>query len=364
MSGIYLVVFIINLLLGMTMPILPLIIVDISGMVASAGILMTVFMVALFLVRLFLLYYHPSLITMMRWSLLAIWLGYALLVPFSDKPLFYYLAALLWGIGIGIEAPAMITIMGKVLKDATRGVRDHNIFFALGSCFGPLLGYFLYQGYAPKTLFYWMTLFAALAFVAGLLSLKKEMVSEHLPESHQLNLLFRQPTFRQDLLSYFVICLCYGCIVAYAPLLLEGKNIRVDLYFVIFWISFILAQLFTVKLLRNQTERWILTLLFLGTSSALFLLAFVSHYFIAILSAMGFGACYGGAMLYFYRRTVEGTEDHTRKSAIALLGILAYVGIGAGALLFSPLAEYSIELTFLLTPLIPIIFLLKKLVFL
>lgn len=364
MTGVYYVVFVINLLLGMMLPILPLIVVGISGTVSTSGIVMGVFMTSLFAIRLMLLYSHPSVLTLMRLALASLFFGSVILAFVPDALWAYFVTAILWGAGIGIEAPAMINIMGKILRNATRGVRDHNILFAVGSCIGPVVGYFLYRTVPAGELFGYMTLLSSTSLLVGWLTIRKDKIAhDSRSDSYRINALFGNKKLMGQMLVYLAICMTYGCIVAYLPVWLESSHLRVDVFFIIFWIAFTFVQFITLKFIRDRSEKKITTSLLTGASVSVFALGFATSYPLMMVCALVFGAVYGASMFYFYRQAVHLEDDYLRKNAIAIFGIIAYVGIGAGAILFAPIAELSVEWPFFLAPVITLGFMLKNLVF-
>ncbi|MEW9501028.1 MFS transporter [Jeotgalibacillus marinus] len=355
MKRILYIVFMFNFLFMSLTSILPLLVFSLSNSSASSGYVMATFMLALITVRVYLFYKYIPLKFLSRVGIISYCLGFLVLVMFSETMLSFYIGAVFLGMGVGIVVPILLTLLTKSATNRNGMINYHNILLALASSTGPFIGMYLFDNLARQQL-YQILLYMGLSMVLVSLFLGKDPKQEN-TSMRGLNLkaIFLNKNYSVNFFVFFITSINYGCIIAYLPILLGIREMRIDFFYSIFWLCFALAQIYTSKLAKRVNEKKLMYLFLLVLTICTATLAIVGEYKFLIPIGGLFGFCYGALTNLFYNNIALIDEEKYKTDAFSIFGLMSYLGVGVASFSLSPIAEYSLSLTFLLAALFTLI---------
>ncbi|MDC3425121.1 MFS transporter [Aquibacillus sp. 3ASR75-11] len=352
-------VFTFNFLFSLLTAILPLIVFSITNSSATSGYVMTVFMVSLLTVRFILFYKYVEPILLNKFGVISYCLGFLLLVFYYDQIIAFYIGSVFLGVGVGVVGPILLTMLTDASSDK-KAVSYHNMLMALASATGPVLGVYMLNKLKENMYPILFAMGATMVIVSFLFG--KGKVNEEKSESNELNLkaIILNKDYASNLLIFLISSINYGCIIAYLPILLDINDLRIDYFYLAFWICFVLAQIFVPRLGVKFKLPTLLYLFLFVLSVSIMLIGYAGSYWLLLPLGGIFGFGYGALMNVFYSIIAAVNEQRFKADAYSLFGIMSYVGVGIGAFLFSPLAEKSLSLIFVISGIITVVVLIAK----
>lgn len=358
-------VFIFNFLFSLLTAILPLLVYEISEDAGTSGSVLTAFMLALLGSRFLLFKMYIREGRLLKFGLAFYSFGFALLIFNSSHLVTFYIGAIFFGVGVGVVAPALLTLITNASQKPTLAVGLHNSFMGVASATAPFLGLFLFYSMEDKRYLY------AVLFCIALTILIPSLLVEKTGEIHKKSDRFIKKFDKQLLkldylsnyLSFLLTSVSYGSIIAFLPILLEQINLRIDVFYLFFWTSFILSQIYMTSICRYISEKIVMSFSILSITITTLLLSITSHYTLLILNAVLFGFCYGGLMNIFYNRIANIKDNKSKTDAFSIFGLMSYFGVGLGSFLLSSIASVSLPMVFMVAAIFPIIAFLVNILF-
>lgn len=245
-------VFTFHFLFSLLTAILPLLVYGITGNPATSGYVLATFMFALLGSRVYLLKYDVEEVRLLKVGLLFYSSGFGLLLIESTTLFVFFIGALLFGIAVGIIAPALITLVTSSGNQTQKMVGIYNSLMGIASAIGPFAGLSLFYKVDTVDLYLILFLTSLTIFIPSLLI---EMEQER--EKTNANP-FRKEIFSLEYMVYYIsfllISISYGAIIAFSPILFEHVHVRVDIFYFFFWSFFILSQIYMETIRKYVTE--------------------------------------------------------------------------------------------------------------
>lgn len=351
-------VFTFNFLFSLLTAILPLIVFSITNSSATSGYVMTVFMVSLLTVRFILFYKYVEPILLNKFGVISYCLGFLLLVFFYDQIIAFYIGSVFIGAGVGVVGPMLLTMLTDATSDK-KAVSYHNMLMALASASGPVLGVYMLNKLEENMYPILFIMGATMVIVSFLLG-KGKVNGKSKSNGLNLKAILLNKDYASNLLIFLISSINYGCIIAYLPIFLDINDLRIDYFYLAFWLCFVLAQIFVQRLIVKFKLTTLLYLFLFALSVSIMLIGYAGSYWLLLPMGGIFGFGYGALMNVFYNIIAAVNEQRFKADAYSLFGIMSYIGVGIGAFLFSPLAEKSLSLIFVISGIITVVVLITK----
>src|SRR5699024_12687977 len=137
-------VFFFHILFILLTPILPMLVYRITGTPASSDYVLATFMFVLLGSRVYLLKYDVGVVRLLKVGLLFYSSVFGLLLIGSATLFVFFIGALLFGIAVGIIAPALITLVTSSGNQTQKMVGIYNSLMGIASAIGPFAGLSLF----------------------------------------------------------------------------------------------------------------------------------------------------------------------------------------------------------------------------
>ncbi|MFE3575522.1 MFS transporter [Lysinibacillus sp. NPDC059133] len=364
MKKILYIVFIFNFLFSLLTSILPLLVYAISNSAATSGYVLGTFMAALLIVRFFLLKVHFSEESLLKVGLILYCMGFGLLVLDANSLFLYYVGASFLGLGVGIVSPVLLTLIVNIGDNKKLSIGLHNSFMGMASATAPFLGLYLFYGIENKMYLYLFLFSVAITTVLTSFFIKKQAVPIELGSRlKHINKNVFSLDYVINYIAFLLISLCYGAVIAYLPLLLEGLNLRIDIFYLFFWLAFLLSQVYTLTITSYISEKIVVPITILLITISTYLIGDTNNYVLLIINAVVFGSSYGGLMNLFYNRIAKVKDNMAKTDAFSIFGLMSYLGVSLGSLILSPIASESLSKVFYYASAFPIFALIMNIVF-
>ncbi|WP_110928853.1 MFS transporter [Bacillus massiliglaciei] len=347
------IVFMFNFLFSLLTAILPLLVFDITSSAATSGYVLSAFMIALLGTRMVLLTHEVDAYLLLRTGLTAYCLGFLLLLANGTSIAMFYFGAIILGMGVGIVAPILITIITDISRKPNVAVGWHNSLLGIASAIAPILGISLYYFFDQRGFLYLILTILSITTL-GIACFVRRIGDKQPLKKTRIN---REAFSKEYIPSYIIFLLTsisYGAVIAFSPIFYEKIGLRVDVFYFFFWSFFILAQLTMLKIKNKFTENTLLNICILFVFISSLSIIFTTNYVILILTAIVFGFSYGGIMNLFYNRIAAVNESKAKTDAYSIFGLMSYLGVGLGSTLLSPVANHSLIVLFILSSLFPL----------
>ncbi|OXS72692.1 hypothetical protein B1B04_15455 [Lysinibacillus sp. KCTC 33748] len=364
MKKILYIVFIFNFLFSLLTSILPLLVFAISNSAATSGYVLGTFMAALLIVRFFLLKVHFNEESLLKVGLILYCMGFGLLVLDANSLFLYYVGASFLGLGVGIVSPVLLTLIVNIGDNKKLSIGLHNSFMGMASATAPFLGLYLFYGIENKMYLYLFLFSVAITTVLTSFFIKKQAVPIELGSRiKHINKNVFSLDYIINYIAFLLISLCYGAVIAYMPLLLEGVNLRIDIFYLFFWLAFLLSQVYTLTITSYISEKIVVPITILLITISTYLIGDTNNYVLLIINAVVFGSSYGGLMNLFYNRIAQVKDNMAKTDAFSIFGLMSYLGVSLGSLILSPIASESLSKVFYFASAFPIFALILNIVF-
>lgn len=349
------IVFIFNFLFSLLTAILPLLVYEISGNAITSGYVLGTFMVALLCTRIFLLKVYFKETVLLKVGLSLYCLGFSLLILDASSLFLYFLGAAVLGISVGIISPLLITIISSRSGNTKLQVGLHNSFMGVGSAIAPFFGLFLYYQ-MDEMMYLYLILFLISLTIAIPGFLIKEDATEIKFKSRikSIDKSVFSKEYVVNYLSFLLISVSYGSIIAFLPILFGEMNLRIDIFYFFFWVSFLIAQVYMIKISDYLSEIFLLPISVFLIALSTFLLGATTNYVLLLFNALVFGFFYGGVMNLFYNRIAKVEDTTSKTDTFSIFGLMSFLGVALGSILLGSIANKSLEYVFYAAAIFPI----------
>ncbi|WP_054707146.1 MFS transporter [Bacillus sp. JCM 19041] len=348
------IVFMFNFLFSLLTAILPLLVFDITNSAATSGYVLSTFMIALLGTRIFLLTHEIDDYLLLKVGLTAYCLGFLLLLVNATAIAMFYFGAVMFGIGVGIVAPVLITIITGLSQRPNAAVGWHNSFLGVASAFAPILGVSLFYSIDNRGFLYLILTVLSITTLGLAVFIRRTGDKKRFKKT-KINGEAFSKEYIPSYMVFLLTSISYGAVIAFSPIFFEMVGLRVDVFYFFFWSFFIVAQLSMLKIKEKVAEIKLLNIsIFLIFASSLSIV-FTTNYVILIVTAIVFGFSYGGIMNLFYNRIAIVKESKAKSDAYSIFGLMSYLGVGLGSMLLSPIANHSLAVLFIISSLFPLL---------
>jgi len=343
-----------NFLFSLLTAILPLLVFDITNSAATSGYVLSTFMVALLGTRIVLLTHEIDAYSLLKIGLAAYCLGFFLLLVNATAIGMFYLGAVMFGMGVGIVAPILITIITGMSQKPNSAVGWHNSILGVASAIAPILGVSLYYFFDNRDFLYLILTILSITTL-GLAVFIRRIGDKKLFKKTKINGEAFSKEYIPSYIIFLLTSISYGAVIAFSPIFFGMIGLRVDVFYFFFWSFFILAQLSMLKIKEKVAENKLLNISILFIFMSSLSIVFTTNYAMLILTAIVFGFSYGGIMNLFYNRIAVVKENKAKSDAYSIFGLMSYLGVGLGSMLLSPIANQSLMVLFLISSLFPLV---------
>ncbi|MFC0561413.1 MFS transporter [Halalkalibacter alkalisediminis] len=348
------IVFMFNFLFSLLTAILPLLVFDITSSVATSGYVLSTFMVALLGTRIVLLTHEIDAYLLLKIGLTAYCLGFLLLLVNATAITMFYLGAIMFGMGVGIVAPILITIITGMSQKPNAAVGWHNSLLGVASAIAPILGVSLYYFFDNRGFLYLIMTILSITTL-GLAIFIRRIGDKKIFKKTKINGEAFSKEYIPSYIIFLLTSISYGAVIAFSPIFFEMIGLRVDVFYFFFWSFFILAQLSMLKIKEKIAENKLLNISILFIFMSSLSIVFTTNYAMLILTAIVFGVSYGGIMNLFYNRIAIVKESKAKSDAYSIFGLMSYLGVGLGSMILSPIANHSLMVLFIISSLFPLV---------
>ncbi|EJE3041408.1 MFS transporter [Salmonella enterica] len=244
-------------------------------------------------------------------------------------------AGLLWALAAGY-AGRMVnpSRQGKAITIVMLGV-------PLALSLGVPAGTFLGSIYGWRSVFYTMTLFAGLLFVAGILTLPEQPGTSH-AERFSVGKVVSIPGVKTILLATFIFSLGHNMMYTYiSPYLTESLDTRyISTFFLIFGIMAVISIIITGIFIDRHLRFLTLSGLFLFMVSSIILAFFYKNIYFVMSGAFLWGLGFGGGATLFQTASAR-TSGKASDIAQSLMVTVWNMAIAGGGLVGGILLSWS-----------------------
>lgn len=294
MKQIFTINMLFSFLFGALTAILPLSILMTGAASGMSGNVIGIFMIALFVTRIILMFLNPSKKILLLGCLLFL-IGILLWLFFYHVLFVYFLVGIILGISVGVIPPLLIVFaLGLKKEEAGKSLSWINISQAAGSAFAPLLAEVVFKQFS-------LVLLLQIFLIMSLTIL---------------------------LISFFL-----------------------------FWLFFVISQFLIRKIPQHIHSEPInllicFILMFFGSAG----LWFANIQILFVLCSSSFGFSFGFITIFLQKTIAKSIADHLQTSAFSLFSLMSYLAVGLSGFIFDPIVNYSIKLPFLISPVFSLIF--------
>ncbi|WEY97741.1 MFS transporter [Bacillus subtilis] len=358
MKQIFTINMLFSFLFGALTAILPLSILMTGAASGMSGNVIGIFMIALFVTRIILMFLNPSKKILLLGCLLFL-IGILLWLFFYHVLFVYFLVGIILGISVGVIPPLLIVFaLGLKKEEAGKSLSWINISQAAGSAFAPLLAEVVFKQFSLVLL---LQIFLIMSLTILLISFFiQPPVSNTMGISNKsdVKFLLKDRGFWKYCFFYLLGSLSYGCAIAYGPILLSGEGgSSIGLFYFLFWLFFVISQFLIRKIPQHIHSEPInllicFILMFFGSAGLWF--ANIQILFVLCSSSLGFS--FGFITIFLQKTIAKSIADHLQTSAFSLFSLMSYLAVGLSGFIFAPIVNYSIKLPFLISPVFSLIF--------
>lgn len=336
-SILYLIVVIIHFLFMMLTTLLPILIFKITNSITEVGIVLTVFMLSMILVRITCMVKKIKPIEAIIFGTFVFFIGFIIINIYHTQIHWYYVGSILFGISIGLTPPAVLTLLTVSPLTSKRNLSIYNSCVAFASALAPFLGEYIYNNFGYVIYYIWI--------IGGLCIFLLSIIIKRLENNEDIvqnGSLSKDITFLRDgqYISSFIILLIaslsYGVIVAYLPIFLNEIKFSIGFYYLVFWSSYIIAQFINEYIYKALSDKIIITLLLVGLAIGEFIISFATLKLMYFLSALIYGLSYGLIYNLFYLKASFINDEQSKNNAYAIIGLMSYIGVGLAPTLLAP----------------------------
>jgi len=344
----FLIAILVNFLFMMLTTLLPILIFQISNSVTKVGMVLTIFMISLILIRIVCMLKKVKPIRAIISGTFLFLTGFIIIKFYSTRIFWYYFGSVFFGIAIGLVPPAVLTLLTASSQVSAKNLRIYNSCVAFASALAPLTGEYIYNKFYNIIYDIWI-IGALISLIASIILIKMLNNNEDVVQE-KLILKYDNPLKNGQHIGNFIILLIssisYGAIITYLPIYFDEIKFSIGLYYLIFWASYVIAQFINKYIYSTLSENTMMALLLIGLCIGELIISLAAFKFMYLLSALIYGISYGLMYNFFYTKASFIKDDQSKNNVYAVIGLMSYIGVGLAPTFLSPFLKMEIRMIF------------------